>query len=105
MHCDVKIFEWLIKYVDYLQNYNEYGTASNLYRSYYQIVDDGELRQNNAFLINYKPPVIEVKNCVSILISADFLIMKELVEETVQYLAQNLAEILKLPIDMLCIND
>lgn len=26
VHCDVKIFEWLVRYVDYYQNFGEYGS-------------------------------------------------------------------------------
>jgi hypothetical protein len=26
VHCDVKIFEWLVKYVDFAQNHGDYGT-------------------------------------------------------------------------------
>ena len=26
VHCDIKIFEWLLKYVDYYQNYGDYGS-------------------------------------------------------------------------------
>lgn len=25
VHCDVRIFEWLVKYVDYQQNFSDYG--------------------------------------------------------------------------------
>ena len=67
-------------------------------------MDEDKNLQNN-YLINYKPPTLEVKSCISILISADFLVMKDLVDETLQYLAHNLSDIVKLPIDMNCIND
>jgi hypothetical protein len=75
VQCDVKIFEWLIKYVDYLQNFADYGILTNLYRSNFQIIDGDKIYSNN-YLSNYKPPQLEVKTCVSILISADFLVMK-----------------------------
>ncbi len=39
VHCDVKIFEWLIKYVDFYQNYDEYGTLTQLYKVNYQILN------------------------------------------------------------------
>lgn len=31
VHCDVKIFEWLMKYVDYYQNLADYGAIVHLY--------------------------------------------------------------------------
>ena len=68
VHCDINIFDWLMRYV------------------------------------HRKEPKLEIKNSVSILISSDFLQMKGLVEESVQYVAKNLNEIISLPIDMNCMN-
>jgi hypothetical protein len=68
VHCDIGIFDWLMRYIHRLE------------------------------------PVIEIKNAVSILISSEFLQMKELVELALGFLGINLNEILKLPIDMNCLN-
>jgi hypothetical protein len=68
VHCDIGIFDWLMKF------------------------------------IHKKEPVIEVKNAVSILISSDFLQMKELVEKALIFVARNLNDIISLPIDMNCMN-
>jgi hypothetical protein len=38
VHCDVKIFEWLMRYVDFHFNYQEYGTIFQLYKINYQVV-------------------------------------------------------------------
>ena len=54
--------------------------------------------------IHRKDPVIEIKNSVSILISSDFLQMKDLVEEALVFVSRNLNEIIQLPIDMNCMN-
>ena len=35
VHCDVKIFEWLMKYVDYHQNVTDYCGIVQLYRVNY----------------------------------------------------------------------
>lgn len=35
VQCDIKIFEWLIKYVDYMQNVFEIGDNVINYRSNY----------------------------------------------------------------------
>lgn len=102
VHCDVKIFEWLIKYVDYQQNVQDFSQNFNLYRSNFQIIE-GDKGINQP--LNIKQPIIDIRNCISILISADFLGMKILVGETLQYLTTNISEIVKLPIDMQCIND
>lgn len=50
-------------------------------------------------------PDFDVRSCVSILISADFLKISPLVEDSLLYISKNLDEILKLLIDMNCIND
>lgn len=68
VHCDVNIFDWLMKYV------------------------------------HKKEPKFDVKNSISILISSDFLQMEGLVQESVRYVADNIVEIISLPIDMNCMN-
>ena len=68
VHCDINIFDWLMRF------------------------------------IHKKEPKLEVKNAISILISSDFLQMAHLVEESLTFVAQNLHEIISLPIDMNCLN-
>ena len=68
VHCDISIFDWLMKYVHGLK------------------------------------PDMEVKTAVSILISSDFLQMAGLVEESLIYVADNLQDIILLPIDMNCMS-
>lgn len=68
VHCDIGIFDWLMRY------------------------------------IHKKEPVIEIKNSVSILISSDFLQMKDLVDEALDFMSKNLNPIIQLPIDMNCMN-
>ena len=58
VHCDIGIFDWLMRY------------------------------------IHKKEPTIEIKNAVSILISSDFLQMKDLVEHALQFVAKSLNEII-----------
>lgn len=54
--------------------------------------------------VHSRNPVLDIKLAVSILISSDFLQMKELVETTLAFIANHLQEIVNLPIDMSCIN-
>lgn len=68
VHCDINIFDWLMRY------------------------------------IHKKEPKLEVKNSISILISSDFLQMGHLINESIAFVAQNLQEIISLPIDMNCMN-
>jgi hypothetical protein len=53
VHCDVSIFEWLMKYV--------HGSQ----------------------------PKLEIKNAVSILISSDFLQMKNLTDDSIMFVGKN----------------
>lgn len=68
VHCDINIFDWLMRY------------------------------------IHKKDPRLEIKNAISILISSDFLQMAHLVEESSNFVAANIHEIISLPIDMNCLN-
>ena len=68
VHCDVNIFDWLMRYV------------------------------------HKKNPPFEIKTAISILISSDFLQMGPLVNESLRYVAANVAEIVVLPLDMNCLN-
>ena len=47
---------------------------------------------------------MDLKNVISVLISSDFLQMKELVEECISYVVANLHDVVRLPIDMCCLN-
>ena len=49
-------------------------------------------------------PTIDLKNVVSILISADFLKIERLVKECVDYFVANMEELSKVQVDMSCIN-
>ena len=87
VHCDIKIFEWLMKYLkmkDQINNGLISTTASN------------EDQANN--------PKLDIKNVISILISSDFLQMKILVEECINFVIENVHDVVRLPIDMNCLN-
>jgi len=49
-------------------------------------------------------PQMDIKTAISILISSEFLQMDGLVDESLDYVNENLQEILLLPIDMNCMN-
>ena len=48
---------------------------------------------------------LDIKNCVAILVSADFLRIEPLIEEACAFISQNLNDLLRMPIDFSCIND
>jgi len=72
VHCDLKIFEWLMDYVK---------------------------------KPDYDKPPLSTKHLVSILISSQFLAMDELTEKCLRFFKNHANEIVKLPIDLSCIND
>ncbi|XP_032208107.1 uncharacterized protein KIAA1841 homolog isoform X2 [Mustela erminea] len=76
VHCDVHIFNWLIKYV-------KRNTKEN---------KDCEM------------PTLEPGNVISILISSEFLKMDSLVEQCIQYCHKNMNAIVATPCNMNCIN-
>ncbi|KAL0234092.1 hypothetical protein PCE1_001130 [Barthelona sp. PCE] len=47
----------------------------------------------------------EIKNVVSILISADFLQMNDLVLQAIEFLIENFNSVVKMPLDLSCINN
>ncbi|XP_041348451.1 uncharacterized protein KIAA1841 homolog isoform X2 [Gigantopelta aegis] len=75
VHCDVQIFDWLLKYVK--RSLNEVS----------------------------EKPKLEPNNVVSILISSDFLKMDILVDECIEYCHKNLSAIVSTNCNMNCIND
>ncbi|XP_054584213.1 SANT and BTB domain regulator of class switch recombination [Eptesicus fuscus] len=76
VHCDVQIFNWLIKYV-------KRNTKEN---------KDCEM------------PILEPGNVISILISSEFLKMDSLVEQCIEYCHKNMNAIVATPCNMNCIN-
>ena len=49
--------------------------------------------------------MLDLKNVISVLISSEFLRIKDLVDECISYIVLNISDIVKLPIDMECLND
>ena len=74
VHCDVHIFDWLMQYVKALH------------------ASDRE------------KPKLDTKSVVSILISSEFLEMGDLVTRCLKYVHENINSIIKMPIDLNCIN-
>lgn len=76
VHCDVQIFEWLMRYVQ--RHIPE--KAKNV-------------------------PNLEASNVISILISSDFLKMDALVSECIDFCHKHMSAIVSTPCNMNCIND
>uniref|UniRef100_A0A672TM06 SANT and BTB domain regulator of CSR n=1 Tax=Strigops habroptila TaxID=2489341 RepID=A0A672TM06_STRHB len=76
VHCDVHIFDWLIRYV----KRNSKDSEAN------------------------EMPTLEPSNVISILISSEFLKMDSLVEKCIHYCHKNMNAIVATPCNMNCIN-
>ncbi|XP_068088498.1 SANT and BTB domain regulator of class switch recombination isoform X3 [Hyperolius riggenbachi] len=77
VHCDVHIFDWLMKYV----------------------------KRNSSDGDKQDPPKLEPGNVISILISSEFLKMDSLVEKCIKYCHTNMSAIVATPCNMNCINE
>lgn len=66
VHCDIKIFEWLMKYLKQKDGLEKPVSTNNLT----QPTTEGD---------GASGPKLDIKNVISILISSDFLQMKGLV--------------------------
>ncbi|XP_012270182.1 uncharacterized protein KIAA1841 [Orussus abietinus] len=75
VHCDVLIFDWLMKWVKK------------------DIIKKSEW------------PVLEASNVVPIMVSASFLQMEPLLESCLTYCHKNMPEVLKTPTVLTCLND
>ncbi|XP_077032373.1 SANT and BTB domain regulator of class switch recombination isoform X2 [Agelaius phoeniceus] len=76
VHCDVHIFDWLIRYV----------------------------KRNSKESETDEMPTLEPSNVISILISSEFLKMDSLVEKCIHYCHKNMNAIVATPCNMNCIN-
>ena len=93
VHCDIKIFEWLMKYLKQKDGGIVEPPKPN--PSSNNLAEGGE---------NQTGPKLDIKNVISILISSDFLQMKGLVQECIDFVIENLHDVVRLPIDMNCLN-
>lgn len=84
VHCDIAVFEWLMKYAKQGQLSGPCGE---------------ELTQP------LPPPVLDVNNTISILISSEFLKMDRLVEDCLEYCHDHMSAVVASPCNMGCINE
>lgn len=57
--------------------------------------DNAEVKIVDGIIKSYEPK-LEINNCVSILLSSDFLIMSELVDKCIVFIAENLESVLQI---------
>ena len=98
VHCDINIFDWLMRYVKrnhpFLIEKTIASPANNGLDSNNNN-NNCEIKMVNGIIKSYEPK-LEVNNCVSILLSSDFLIMGELVDKCIVFIAENLEAVLQI---------
>ena len=77
VHCDIHIFDWLMRYV-------KRGT---------KLIEESDI------------PKLDPNNVISILISSDFLKMNSLVEACISYCHKHMSSIVATPCNMNCVNE
>ncbi|CAK8682712.1 SANT and BTB domain regulator of class switch recombination-like [Clavelina lepadiformis] len=77
VHCDIHIFDWLMRYV----------------KRDTELIDEANV------------PRLDPNNVISILISSDFLKMESLVEACINYCHKNMSLIVATPCNMNCVNE
>lgn len=94
VHCDINIFDWLMRYVKRNHPYlNEKNIASK------DSLDDNKniVLYSSDKKVRYLEPKLELSNCVSILLSSDFLLMGDLIDKCIIFIAKNLESVLQVP--------
>lgn len=56
------------------------------------------------YLKDNQEPKLDLKTVISIIISSDFLGMSKLVEQCIDFIKLNISDVVRLPIDMNCLN-
>ena len=104
VHCDINIFDWLMRYVKRNHPHlieKNIATPENLatdtVNNLITYGKDGELKSIE--------PKLDLNNCVSILLSSDFLLMGNLVDKCILFIADNLDSVINIPCVMSGIND
>ena len=98
IHCDAVIFEWLLNYIMSMEEYEKKQSNGkpNAANGWSLTVQKCEPQENKGSAIqNYNGPKLDIKNAVTILISADFLKIDRLVKECLEFFVDHIEEISK----------
>jgi hypothetical protein len=91
VHCDINIFDWLMRYVK--RNHPHLIQENNIIvnkKSDLNSQDENPIEQQQA------EPVLELNNCISILLSSDFLMIPDLVDKCILFISKNLESLLNM---------
>ena len=104
VHCDINIFDWLMRYVKRnhpLMIEKNIATPENFQTD----TLNNKITYHKDGSIKSIEPKLDLNNCVSILLSSDFLLMENLVDKCIIFIAENLDSVLNIPCVMSGINE
>ena len=112
IHCDAVIFEWLLNYIFSMEEFEKKQQSNKALQgiggggSGWQltVTKCGEPDSKKSAIQQYSGPKLDIKNAVTILISADFLKIDRLVKECLEFFVEHIEVISKVQVDMGCIN-
>ncbi len=96
VHCDINIFDWLMRYVKRNHPFLIEKTIASPQNVNENSAGNGCGEAKDGLPIKTYEPNLEINNCVSILLSSDFLIMGDLVDKCIVFIAQNLEAVLQI---------
>jgi len=78
VQCDITTFEWLLAFVNYEFNKQLFGEySSSKYQMHYKVTQEplkvGFAHPSLSDALAIQPPSLTIKNCLSILLSANYL--------------------------------
>jgi hypothetical protein len=109
IHCDAVIFEWLLNYIFSMEEFEKKQQGNKVLNSIgggsgWQLNLQKCDEKSKSAIQQYNGPKLDIKNAVTILISADFLKIDRLVKECLDFFVENIEDISKVQVDMGCIN-
>ena len=122
VHCDVQVFQWLVQYLNdpaeqpkklckcslslSLSLSSKYSSSPPLLISLSLYLCRHVLLSLLPSHISLPPPTTPaVGNVVSILISSNFLQMRDLVNDCLQYFKSHISDVVRSPINLSCVSD
>jgi hypothetical protein len=73
VHCDIKIFEWLVKYLRAIDSQPPSQLFAARHHQYRKKTEEERQKEKETDQANQFQPILDLKNVISILISSDFL--------------------------------
>ena len=96
VHCDINIFDWLMRYVKrnhpHLIDIHQLTSETEYDEEKASAADNVSKASVQTSASNFTPiePKLDLTSCISILLSSDFLVIQDLVDKCILFIASNL---------------